>query len=86
MKANASTGAVAVVGIVYGALALYLLAQQQWLDAALWLLAGGGLALSVTSTPGAWQARPRWLRFAAIAATTAALILFVVRVALDWRG
>lgn len=86
MNVGASRGATAVIGVVYGALTLYQLVQRQWLDTAIWLVIGAGLALSVTSTPEQWRARPRLLRWAAVGATLLGLILFVIRIALDLRS
>jgi hypothetical protein len=81
---GALRAAVAVVEMVYGALTLYLLVQREWLDAALWLMIGAGLALSVTRTPEQWQTRPRVVRWAATTATLLGIILFLIGVALEW--
>lgn len=86
MNVGASRGATAIIGVVYGVLTLYQLVQQQWLDTAIWLVIGAGLALSVTSTPEQWRARPRLVRWTAMGATLLGLILFVIRIALDWRS
>lgn len=84
MNVGALRAATAIIGVVYGMLTLYMLVQRQWLDAAIWLVIGVGLALSVTSTPEQWRARPRLVRWAAVGATVLGLILFVIRIALDW--
>lgn len=77
-----STGLVGLFALV----GLYLLARHMWLDLAIWILLGGGMALSLTRTPEAWRARPRWRRWTAVALTVAGLGLFAVQIWFDIRA
>jgi uncharacterized membrane protein YczE len=85
MRLNATHGALAAIGFFYVVLALYQLWQQMWLDAVIWIVLGAGMALSLTATPEAWRARPRWLRWLAVGLTLIGLGLFIIQIVIDFQ-